>query len=223
VSNIAGRNRIGDMLKDDITKKLLEELYYAKKNTLQEIGNRFGACAFSIAKLMDRHGLKRRSLSDAIYNYYNKIECFNIKTCLKKESELLKNISLTLYWCEGTGDSRKGKKNSTLSFTNTDVDMLRIWLKFLLEVCGLRQEKIKIRLYLHKNQNGEKLLKYWSEILAIPLPQFENISYTKKLSTRDDYKGTVKVRVHNLKLYLLVKGWIEDLKKKLLEVSCNMN
>ena len=178
---------------------------------------------FSVAKLMDRYGLKRRSASEVTYNYYNKIECFDIKTCLKKESELLKNTALMLYWCEGTGDSRRGKKNTTLSFTNTDVDMLRIWLKFLLEICGLQEKKIKVRLYLHKNQDGNKLREYWSSILEIPLSCFENISYTKKLSTREDYKGTVKIRVHNLKLYLLVKQWIEDLKKKILKAHYKLN
>ncbi len=95
--------------------------------------------------------------------------------------------------------------------------MLRVWVKFLFEICGLRCDKIKARLYLHKNQDGVKLKKYWSEILGIPVSQFENISYTKKISTKEDYKGTVKIKVHNLKLYLLVKAWIEDLRKQLLE------
>jgi len=221
VSNII--ERFGDMLKDHISKELLEELYYIKRDSLEEIGNKFSACAFSIAKLMDNYGLKRRNRSEAIYNYHNKVECFNMRTSLKEELKLLKNTALMLYWCEGTGDSRKGKKNSTLAFTNTDVDMLRIWLRFLLEVCGLRKEKIKVRLYLHRNQNGYALLKHWSKVLSIPLSQFENISYTTKISTREDYKGTVKIRVHNLKLYLLVKRWIEDLKKKLVEVTCNLN
>jgi len=215
------KNRVLYMLREgntqNINKKLLEELYYNKRNTLEEIGSRFDLCIFSIAKLMDKYDLKRRNRSEATYNYYNKEECFNIKTNLNEELELLKNTALMLYWCEGTGDSRIGKKNVTLAFTNTDVEMLCIWLKFLLEVCQLRQKKIKVRLYVHKNQDGDSLKKYWSQVLKIPLCQFENVSYTKKISTRDDYKGTVKVKVHNLKLYLLIKEWIEDLKEKILK------
>ena len=167
---------------------------------------------------MDKYDLKRRNRSEVTYNYYNKEECFNIKTDLNEELELLKNTALMLYWCEGTGDSRIGKRNVTLAFTNTDVGMLCIWLKFLLEICRLRQKKIKARLYLHKNQGGDNLKKYWSQALKISLCQFENVSYTKKLSTRDDYKGTVKIRVHNLKLYLLVKEWIEVLKYRVLKI-----
>ena len=77
--------------------------------------------------------------------------------------------------------------------------------------------KIKVRIYLHKNQNGNKLREYWSKKLSIPLAQCENVSYTKKESTQENYKGTVKIKVHNLKLYLLVRVWIEDLKIKITE------
>ncbi|MDO8602510.1 MAG: hypothetical protein Q7O04_01515 [Candidatus Omnitrophota bacterium] len=201
----------------NITRKSLEEMYYKRKNTLQQIATEFDTHIFSVARLMDQYGLKRRNSSEATYNRFNKEECFNIKGNLNGKEKLLKETALTLYWCEGTGDRKGDKKNTTLAFTNKDINMLRIWIKFLFEICGLKRDKIKIRLYLHKNQNGIKLIKYWSEILDIPVSQFENISYTNKISTKEDYNGTVKIKVHNLKLYLLVKNWIEDLRKQLLE------
>ncbi len=206
------------MLNDkNIARESLEERYYKRKNTLQQIALEYGTHIFSVARLMDKYGLKRRNRSEATYNHFNKEECFNIKDNLDSKMKLLKNTALILYWCEGTGDRKGDKKNTTLAFTNKDVNMLRIWIKFLLEICGLRCDKIKVRLYLHKNQDGVKLKKYWSEILGVPAFQFESISYTQKISTKEDYKGTVKIKVHNLKLYLLVKNWIEDLKKKLSE------
>ncbi len=209
---------IEHMLNDkNITKESLEERYYKRKNTLQQIALEFGTHIFSVARLMDKYGLKRRNCSEATYNRFNKEECFYIKDNLNGKMKLLKEIALTLYWCEGTGDRKGDKKNTTLAFTNKDANMLRVWIRFLFEVCGLRRDKIKIRIYLHKNQNGIKLKKYWSEILNIPASQFENISYTKKISTKEDYKGTVKIKVHNLKLYTLVKAWIEELKRELLE------
>lgn len=209
---------IGPMLNDkNIAREFLEERYYKRRNTLQQIALEFDTHIFSIARLMDKYGLKRRNRSEATYNHFNKEECFNIKDNLDSKKKLLKNIALILYWCEGTGDRKGDKKNTTLAFTNKDVNMLRIWIKFLLEICGLRCDKIKARIYLHKNQDGVKLKKYWSEILGIPTIQFENISYTQKISTKEDYKGTVKIKVHNLKLYILVKNWIEDLKNKLSE------
>ena len=169
---------------------------------------------FSIGCLMNKFGLKRRTPSEAVYNYFNKEECFKVQKPLRN-TELLKNVALTLYWCEGTGDRKDAKRNTTLAFTNTDKAMLKIWIKFLLEICGLDQKKIRVRLYLHKNQIGDSLKKYWSKELSVPLGQFENVSYTKKDSTQEHYKGTVKIKVHNSKLYILVKTWIEDLKNKI--------
>lgn len=201
----------------DIAKESLEEMYYKRRNTLQQIASEFDTHIFSVARLMDKYGLKRRNRSEATYNHFNKEECFNIKDNLNSKMKLLKETALTLYWCEGTGDRKGDKKNTTLAFTNKDADMLRIWIRFLFEICGLRRNKIKIRVYLHKNQDGVKLKKYWSEVLSIPISQFESISYTKKFSTKEDYKGTVKIKVHNLKLYLLVRNWIDDLKKELSE------
>lgn len=209
---------IRPMLNDkNITREFLEGRYYKNKKTLQQIASELDVHIFLIAKLMDKYGLKRRDHSEATYNRFNKEECFNIKNNLNSKMRLLKNIGLMLYWCEGTGDRKGGKKNTTLAFTNKDVNMLRVWIKFLLEICGLRCDKIKARLYLHKNQDGFKLKKYWSETLGIPDLQFENISYTQKISTKEDYKGTVKIKVHNLKLYTLVKFWTEELKRELLE------
>ncbi|PJC48147.1 MAG: hypothetical protein CO035_05055 [Candidatus Omnitrophica bacterium CG_4_9_14_0_2_um_filter_42_8] len=201
----------------NISRESLEEMYYKRKNTLQQIATEFDTCIFSVARLMDQYGLKRRNSSEATYNRFNKEECFDIKGNLNSKEKLLKKTALTLYWCEGTGDRRGDKKNTTLAFTNKDANMLRIWLKFLFEICGLRRDKVRIRIYLHNNQDGIRLKKYWSEILDIPPFQFENISYTDKISTKEDYNGTVKIKVHNLKLYLIVKNWIGDLKKQLLE------
>lgn len=196
----------------NLNKKLLEGLYYKKKKSLKQIGKKFGLHPFSVSNLLDKFGIKRRDRSAATYNYFNKQECFHIRKDSSVQLEFLKNVALALYWCEGTGDRKGAKRNTTLAFTNTDKDMLNIWLKFLLEICGLRKYKIRVRLYLHKNQNGNELKKHWANVLKIPLSQFENVSYTKKISTRENYKGTVKIKVHNLKLYLLMKEWITNLK-----------
>ncbi|UCB57323.1 MAG: hypothetical protein JSV30_01700 [Candidatus Omnitrophota bacterium] len=201
-----------------LNKDYLKKRYFREKMTLKQIATEVGVSVNRIAYLMSKNGLKRRNASEATYNYFNKEECFKIKR-LSANGELLKNVALILYWCEGT-NKRFGKKaTTTLAFTNTDIGMLKIWLKFLNLVCNLRANKIKARLYLHKNQKGEKLKRYWSSTLRIPLTQFENISYTKKDSTQNEYKGTVKIKVHNVKLYQLVQDWIAELRDRILEID----
>lgn len=198
-----------------LSKSYLEKSYFEEKMSLDEIAATIRRSPTNIAYWMSKYGLARRNSSEATYNYFNKEECFKIANLSPNEG-LLKKIALVLYWCEGTNKRYREKKPSTLAFTNTDIDMLKIWLKFLHVVCSLRSNKIKVRLHLHKNQDGEKLKKYWSCALNIPLNQFENISYTKKNSTYEGYKGTVKIKVHNIKLYQLVQEWIGELKEQVL-------
>lgn len=189
--------------------------YFRERISLDQIAAESGRSPTNIAYWMSKYGLARRNSSEATYNYFNKEECYKI-TRLSQGEELLKNTALILYWCEGTNKRSGDKIPTTLAFTNTDIGMLRIWLKFLSVVCKLRSDKIKVRLYLHKNQNGEKIKKYWSDVLNIPKSQFENTSYTKKNSTHEGYRGTVKIKVHNVKLYQLIRDWIEEFQHKVL-------
>lgn len=188
-----------------LTKEYLLQQYYVEKKSLRQIGEAHGLSRGSVAQWMDKYGLKRRNLSEALYCYYNQEERFKIRE-LSPYEQKLKIIGALLYWCEGTH-----KTHSTLAFTNTDLNMLLLWKKFLLRVCKLRPDKVRVRLYLHKDQDGEGLRRYWSQALDIPLSQFEGVSYTNKVSTKQGYKGTVKIRVHNVKLLQQVQSWIRDL------------
>jgi len=201
------------MIMKKLHKNKLHEMYFDNKMTLKEIGKIYRVSHSAIAKRMDKFGLKRRDRSEATYAFYNKSEHFCIG---KSGSQLLKNIGLMLYWCEGTNCERKNKNDGTLAFTNTNPDMLKIWIKFLRDICGLDLEKIRVRIYLHKNQDGARLKKYWSKHLRIPLDNFENISYTDKISTKPGYKGTVKIKVHNIKLFAIIKDMIKDITAKAL-------
>ncbi len=190
-----------------IDKNKLYKMYYNKKMTLKEIGKIYNISHDAVAKKMDKCGLKRRNRSEATYTSCNKTECFRITS---NDDELLKNVGLMLYWCEGTNYVPRYRNNGTLAFTNTNIDMLKIWIKFLKDICNLNKEKIRARIYVHKNQNGQELKRYWSKILRIPLSNFENISYTNKNSTKPGYKGTVKIKVHNIRLFGIIKKMISE-------------
>lgn len=195
------------------TKTKLYRLYFDKKMTMGQIGKIYNISHSAVAKQMDKLGLKRRSKSEATYASYNKKECFHMEA---DGNRLLANLGPILYWCEGTSRNNGAQRSKTLAFTNTNVNMLKIWLKYLHDICNLDRKKIKARLYIHKNQNAQELKNYWSKTLKIPASNFENVSYTKKISTRPEYKGTVKIKVHNVKLIDLIKAKIAATVDKLL-------
>lgn len=198
---------------NNISKSKLRKMYFNKRMTLDEIGKVYNISHTTLARKMDAYGLKRRNRSEAAYVFYNETECFRIN---RHSNKLLKNIGPILYWCEGTNYNNKGKRNGTLAFTNTNIDMLKIWIKFLRNICNLNEEKIRVRVYVHKNQNGQRLKRYWSKTLEIPIRNFENVSFTNKDSTKPEYKGTIKIKVHNIKLLDTIRGIIAETVGKIL-------
>ncbi len=93
---------------------------------------------------------------------------------------------LFLYWGEGS----KTVETSTI-LSNTDPAMLRFFIKWL-QILGVSKERLKIRVSLYSDMNVKQELKYWSQILEIPLSQFRkpyikdsrraDITYVQKFS-----------------------------------------
>lgn len=85
---------------------------------------------------------------------------------------------LFLYWGEG------GKtKFCTTSMTNTNPDMVRFFIKWLINL-GVDKKKLKISLHLYSDMNINKQVKYWSKFLSINICQFRK-PYIKKTKLTD--------------------------------------
>lgn len=105
----------------------------------------------------------------------------------KKEFPVLKSnrlfvAGLMLYW--GEGDS---KLKNELRLANSDPRMIRLFNKFLQEVCKIPNKEIHLYLILYPDLSDEKCKKFWSEKTKIPLKNFGKSSFiygrhpTKKL------------------------------------------
>jgi hypothetical protein len=110
---------------------------------------------------------------------------------LNKDSAL---IALSImYWCEGA------KRDNSVSFHNSDPNLLKAFINILIEVFGVDRDKIKIKLQLHDYHDHKELTKFWSEKLDIPKKQFTKV-YEKvsdhKYSSKD-YKGCVRISYYN--------------------------
>jgi hypothetical protein len=66
-----------------------------------------------------------------------------------------------LYWAEGT--------KSSFVFTNTDPDMIRVFLKILRCEFGVTDDRLQVMIRLGDTFNPAKECKYWSEITGIPV------------------------------------------------------
>ncbi len=103
---------------------------------------------------------------------------------------------LMLYWAEGT--------KWDLAFTNTNVAMLKVFIKWLY-LMKVDAKKIKVQLQLYKDMDIVEKENYWSRELKIPISQFRKVYIKKTYSNRINYKGafgngTCTVLYHDQKL-----------------------
>lgn len=120
-----------------------------------------------------------------------------------------------LYWAEGF------KKDSRLGFANSDPDMVKFFLKWLIENCEVPRADIRLRVGLnisHKSRIKE-VENYWSKITGIPLPQFQKpffqkFKWKREFKKPEKYFGVLRIRANKQRvLFRKIHGYIKGLKQ----------
>jgi len=157
---------------------------------------------------MNRYGIVRRNLSFANFAVNRYKPQFQPKESLSVYDNYLKISGLMLYWAEGTF------KGNTVDFANSDPDMIKIFLRFLREICGIKEERLRIYLYAYSYQDITKIKRFWHKITGIPLKQFTKpfIRHNDHFSNRKLTFGLIHVRYNDKKLLFLIKEWLEKYK-----------
>ena len=98
------------------------------------------------------------------------------KQALKEARGLINDLSYkekilflaALYWAEG------GKKDFSIS--NTDPDLIRVFVKGLGDVFSIEKDRLRISIRLYEDLDKEECLSYWSDITGVPREKFVNIN-----------------------------------------------
>jgi hypothetical protein len=106
-------------------------------------------------------------------------------------------LGLGLYWGEGY----KGG-NSELGFTNSDSDMVKIFLKWLRTIYEIHKSSLILRVSIndiHKDRI-HIVTKYWANVTNVSISQFTKPSFTKtslkkKYPNHEHYFGILRVKV----------------------------
>ncbi len=153
-----------DQDEDEIVEKV-KEMYYDKGCSAREVGEKLGWSTTVVYDFMKRNGLERRSAKETNrVRFKKKDPSFKIKEDLNEEEEKLKVAGIMLYWAEGASG-----QNQMVDFTNSDPEIIKLFMRFLRGICGIKEEKLRGSLYCYANQNVKALEKYWSELTKIPL------------------------------------------------------
>jgi len=139
---------------------------------------------------------------------FGKKQCC-VKNNLTDDEEHLRIAGIMLYWGEGT------KSGSSVMFSNSDPQMVKLFLSFLRKICRVEEYRLRILLHIYDNQNEKSLKKLWSTITEIPLSQFSKTYYHS--GQKGTYKktclyGTISLRYSDNELLKIINNWIGEYK-----------
>lgn len=121
-----------------------------------------------------------------------------------------------LYWAEGS------KKRNMVAFSNTDVNMLKLFVRFLLECFdGISANDIKVGIscYLSNNIKQEEIEKYWLSELGLPKESLYKTSIVTKHPMSKGYKknkhlyGVCQLQLHRTDVVQEIYGGILKVSK----------
>jgi hypothetical protein len=185
----------------------IRNLYWKDGYNIEDVSKKLGVSFWKLYNFMEKHNIGRRNRSEASYLVNRYKPQFKINSDLTIAGEKLKVAGIMLYWAEGT------LKGNTVDFTNSDPRMVRIFLKFLREVCGVDERRLRVYLYVYSKDNLEEIKKYWNGLTAIPLSQFTK-PYIRETGVNQGNRklpyGLVHIRYNDKKLLELIKIWISE-------------
>jgi AcrR family transcriptional regulator len=130
---------------------------------------------------------------------------------LAREPTPLFVLGCALYWAEGS------KGRNQLSFSNSDPDMLRLFLRFLQECHGIEAEDVRLNVHCHLG-NGlsvDDIERYWLTTLELPIACLRTThvvapSPAESKRGKPPY-GTVRLRVSSTRVTQAIFGAIQEL------------
>lgn len=185
-----------------LEKPFLENLYFKQRKSVREISYLIGCSEHKMNYWMQKHDIKKRSLSDAMFtkNHQNGDNGFNIKTNLTKTEAALRGLGIGLYWGEGH------KKNlNSVRLANTDPKLIKAFMEFLNQICGVPKESITFSLTIFSDIKASDAKQFWVQSLKINPEQIRGkitiIQSGKIGNYRQKSKyGVIIVQYHNKKL-----------------------
>lgn len=195
-----------------ISRDLLSRMYTTEGKSAHQIAQLIDCSDQKVNYWLAKHGIKKRSISEATYVYRNPNgDPFSFQQPTQREDMFLMGLGLGLYWGEG------GKKDRlSVRLGNTDPDLVRTFLRFLIRIYDVREERLRFGLQIFSDMNPEQAKLFWVRKLSVSPQQFGKIIVTPARSI-GTYKektrhGVLTVYFSNTKLRRLIGSQIEELR-----------
>ncbi len=189
-----------------LSSNQLRKLYWDKQQSIPEISKALGISKDILYQLMQKHQIPRRDGTESNYLVFKRKPPFKVRENLNSEEQKLKVAGIMLYWAEGA------QTGNFVDFSNSKPEMIQVFLKFLREICGIHESRLRVYLYLHGDvKDAESVIQFWNKITQIPRSQFLHPYIRRK---EPNYKGRVMpyglvhIRYSDKRLLELIQQWI---------------
>jgi hypothetical protein len=121
--------------------------------------------------------------------------------------------SMMIYWGEGDKATR-----GQVRVSNSDPEMIKIFLNFLYKVCGTSSPRIWINLLVYPDNDVKKVEKFWRDFLKVDSDCFQKttILQGREKTKRLEY-GICSVGISSRYLKEKMLVWLKLLKDELIE------
>lgn len=140
-----------------------------------------------------------------------------VKTRSAQEIDQLSNrelflIGVGLYWAEGS-KSKSYRRNETVTFINSDPDMIRVYLAWL-SLLNVASDRLRFSVMIHESADVKSAEGYWAGLVGCDPAAFGKTTLkrhnprTVRKNVGADYRGCLVVRVlQGADLYRRIEGW----------------
>ena len=92
-----------------------------------------------------------------------------------------------------------GYSEIRVSFSNSDPQLIKYFLKIFRKSFVLEEKKFRALLHIHDYHNEKKQIQFWSKVTQIPTGQFSRSFHKKNTgkNKRVGYPGCLSVRYYN--------------------------
>ncbi len=107
-------------------------------------------------------------------------------------------FGISMYWAEG------GKKTQSFQFMNSNPDIITLMLKWIQTYFKIPNDKVFLRLYIHRPYAHENCEQYWGKITGKPPEQFQKTIYKPTpfdIKRNQEYKGCVRIEINAISVY----------------------
>lgn len=120
-----------------------------------------------------------------------------------------------IWWTEGSKaypDKRwKNVWVHNVDVTNTNPEIIKIFLSFLRNDIGIDESRLKLQLQVHDGDNQKEFERYWSRITNIPKHRFNKTIIRPAGNKIGKSRGTCKVRYSDKATYAKIQNLTEKI------------